>query len=783
MENFSFRLLVLLSATYFVTAQQNATNIISQGSSLTPTGNSSWLSPSGLFAFGFYPQGHNRFGLGIFFNGLAFNKTVVWTANRDNPPVSDDVTLRLNEDGRLILQQQSQDSTTDVVTTDLSISSASMLDTGNFVLYGSNQEKIWQSFDHPTDTILPGQILSKDQELFSSMSNSDYSTGIFRLKMQSDSNLVQYPVQTTDSPQNSYWSTDTYEKGGINVTLNLDPDGHLYLLNNSVAILLNLTSGFSETRKLYLMKIDFDGILRLYSFGLDKRGNKSSIVWISSGDKCDPKGLCGLNGYCILNNNEPKCECPPGFDYVSPSNWTAGCHERVNTADSCKDLEPRNIYNITQMENTWWKSDPYSVLEVKLKDECETACLEDCNCQAAMFTDGECRKQRLPLEYGRKSLTESNIAYIKWASSTPEIEAPADRKTEKKSEGHLRMLLIIVSLVAFAFMVLVIFGLFAYNRSWKFKKILVNGNFELMEDIAPRSFTFAELEKVTNGFHEEIGRGSSGTVYRGTLNLTNQVVAVKRLVNMLEEGEKEFQNEMKVIGRTHHRNLVRLLGYCNDGPQKLLVYEYMVNGSLANILFDAQHPPRWDERIRIALEIARGILYLHEECATQIIHCDIKPQNILIDEYMSAKISDFGLAKLLQADQTNTNTGIRGTRGYVAPEWHRKMAVTAKVDVYSFGIMLLEILCCRKNIVLDLSEEEAVLEDWVYQCFENNELAKLVTGEEIDMITFERMVRVGLWCVLDEPSIRPSMKKVLLMLEGTVDIPAPPVLRTYLTAI
>ncbi|KAK1371570.1 hypothetical protein POM88_037662 [Heracleum sosnowskyi] len=113
---------------------------------------------------------------------------------------------------------------------------------------------------------------------------------------------------------------------------------------------------------------------------------------------------------------------------------------------------------------------------------------------------------------------------------------------------------------------------------------------------------------------------------------------------------------MKVIGKTHHRNLVRLLGYCNDGPQKHLVYEYMVNGSLANILFDPQHQPRWDERIRIALEIARGILYLHEECPTQIIHCDIKPQNILIDKDMLAKFSDFGLARLLKADQTNTST-------------------------------------------------------------------------------------------------------------------------------
>lgn len=435
------------------------------------------------------------------------------------------------------------------------------------------------------------------------------------------------------------------------------------------------------------------------------------------------------------------------------------------------------------LENTWWENDPYSVLKMNIKEECQTACLDDCNCEAAFFKDGECRKQRLPLRYGRRLLSDSNIAYIKWSSSTPGIETPSNPTTSKKKENRLGILIISVTLLALAFTVFVISGFVAYrNRVWAYKKVSSKGNFELMEDIAPRSFTYTELEEVTNGFQEEIGRGASGIIYKGTLEF-NKVVAVKRLENMLAEGDKEFQNEMKVIGRTHHRNLVRLLGYSLDGPKKLLVYEYMVNGSLADILFDPENPPRWDERIRIALDIARGILYLHEECETQIIHCDIKPQNILIDEYRSAKISDFGLAKLLKADQTNTYTGIRGTRGYVAPEWHRKMAVTVKADVYSFGIMLMEILCCRKSVNLSLSEEEAVLEEWVNQCFENNELDKLIIDVETDKKKFERMVRVGLWCILDEPSLRPSMKKVLLMLEGTVDIPAPPSLSSYLTAI
>ncbi|KAB1223463.1 G-type lectin S-receptor-like serine/threonine-protein kinase RLK1 [Morella rubra] len=176
---------------------------------------------------------------------------------------------------------------------------------------------------------------------------------------------------------------------------------------------------------------------------------------------------------------------------------------------------------------------------------------------------------------------------------------------------------------------------------------------------------------------------------------------------------------MKVIGRTHHRNLVRLLGYCHDGTQRLLVYEYMSNGSLANTLFTLEKQPCWDERMRIARDIARGILYLHEECERQIIHCDIKPQNILMDDNGCAKISDFGLAKLLTQDQTRTYTGIRGTRG----------------------------------VEMNLPEEEAILEEWVYQCFEDGDLDKLLGDEAVDKKQLERMVKLGIWCIQDEPSL------------------------------
>ncbi|PKI34929.1 hypothetical protein CRG98_044680 [Punica granatum] len=241
------------------------------------------------------------------------------------------------------------------------------------------------------------------------------------------------------------------------------------------------------------------------------------------------------------------------------------------------------------------------------------------------------------------------------------------------------------------------------------------------------------------------------------------------------DGEREFRTEMKIIGRTHHRNLVRFLGYSLDTSNRLLVYEYMSNGSLADLLFAPKKLLCWEEKMGIVRNIARGLLYLHEECETQIIHCDIKPGNILIDENRRAKISDFGLSKLLKPDQTNTFTGIRGTRGYVAPEWHKNLPITTKADVYSFGIVLLEIICSRRNMDQSLPEEEMILENWVYDCFQAGELHRLVDEEEgVDGGQLDGMVKVAIWCTLEEPSLRPSMRKVLLMLEGTVDIPSPP---------
>lgn len=355
----------------------------------------------------------------------------------------------------------------------------------------------------------------------------------------------------------------------------------------------------------------------------------------------------------------------------------------------------------------------------------------------------------------------------------------------KKKELRKDILAVSISLTIFAFLVLLVTGiLIQKSHAWVYRKLNENKNVQLNDEIALRAFSYTELEQATSGFTEELGRGAFGTVFKGTLADNQKVVAVKRLENVSDTEHKEFQAEMEVIGKTHHRNLIRLLGYCQDGSKRLLVYEYMSNGSLADILFTQEKHLTWIERINIARDIARGLLYLHEECETQIIHCDIKPQNILMDAQFLAKISDFGLAKLLKQDQTRTYTGIRGTKGYVAPEWYRKLPVTVKADVYSFGIVLFELICQRKAVDWSRPADEAILEEWVYDCLKVSELGKLVgTEEEVDSIQLERMVKVGIWCVQDEPSLRPSMKKVLLMMEGTVEIPTPPSPKSFLSAI
>ena len=285
--------------------------------------------------------------LGIFLNGIP-EKTVVWTANRDEPPSPRTATLQFTTEGRLRLQTQ-------------------------------------------------GQRLSAGKELISSRSETNPAIEIFRLKMQNDGNFVQYPVKTPDTAMYTYYASGTNSG---------------YLLNTNSSNIKNITDGGLSNENLYLIRIDPDGIFRLYSHESAQNGSWSSI-WSSTNDKCTPKGQCGVNGFCVLIDDRADCNCLPGFDFVVSSNWSSGCVRKF-PKDSLKSNDGRSkLYTMSSLENTRWEDSSYSTLSLPTRDDCKHACLDDCNYEAAVFEDGNCKKQRLPLRFGRRSLSDSNILFVK----------------------------------------------------------------------------------------------------------------------------------------------------------------------------------------------------------------------------------------------------------------------------------------------------------------------------------------------------------------------------------
>ncbi|KAH7680857.1 S-receptor-like serine/threonine-protein kinase protein, partial [Dioscorea alata] len=747
-------------------------------SNSTLSTSSLWPSPSGRFAFGFYPEGSGAFKVGIQFI-VSSNKTaVIWTSNRDGSPVSENATLKFGEGGLKLLLATSQGVDQNIANLgQTSAYCASMLDSGNFVIYDSSSSVIWQTFDYPTDTLMVGQLLRNETELISSVSEMNHSSGRFRLRMQTNGNLIMCPVGIDYTADYAYWDSNTYL--GPYLYLNLSEDGILFLTDNNQSQRRNLTQGNQSynTNTVHLARLEPNGMLRVYAY--DLLGNTSNVLDKRPDDECKVNGICGFNSYCAFSGGKQVCSCFSNFDYIDAEDTQAGCKSNF-TFKSCIKVGDNDAYYNTMddLENVQWLKQHLSAKQTftASKNDCRQSCLDDCLCDAAIYNgnDNTCSKQSFPLNYGKENTNTSNptSTFIKRTESRDIDVAPRVKK--ELSGGPLIVFVGVVSglIIFILIFVFVVFKCQAgrYRMIWRSKEL------SFFDEIAPRSFSYSELYEATKGFKEEVGKGAFGTVFRGTLPSTGKSVAVKRLEKVVEEGEREFHTEMKAIGRTHHRNLVRLLGFCNEGSNRLLVYEFMSNGSLADLIFKPDHPnrPPWKDRLRIALDVARGIHYLHEDCETHIIHCDIKPQNILMDENWTAKISDFGLAKLLMPTQTRTFTGIRGTRGYLAPDWHQNLPITVKTDVYSFGIVLLEILCCRRNMELEVEVDEIILSQWVYNCCLAGELEKLVLNEEVDMMEFERAVKVALRCIQTDPTQRPSMKNVIIMLEGLIEISSLP---------
>ncbi|KAK2646994.1 hypothetical protein Ddye_022189 [Dipteronia dyeriana] len=771
-----FCVLALLVNLYGLHGQTSPN--ISLGSSITAGSNTSWRSLSGDYAFGFYPVSGGR----LYLAGIRFDKipakTLVWTANRDSPAEAGS-TVQLTDGGHLFLNYTN--GTVQQIYSGVPSRLGLMQNDGNFVLQDANSA-VWQSFGYPTDTILPGQALANGQRLYSNSKGTiDYSTGDFMLEMQSDGKLVLSAYRFADP---GYWLTDTE---GVNRSLEFNHSGFMYIVNSVNDNIYSLTINISIPVEDYYHRATINDHGTFEQFVHHKNGSNWTRVWRSFDDPCIANSVCGVYGMCTSPDNETvTCNCIPGNTPLDPDNVSKGCHPET-VMNYCVENSGGN-YTVEVVEDVDFPSDLTADLarvEHVDVEGCKKAIMDDCYSLAASLVDSTCHKKRTPLLNARRSASTKGIkALIKVPIKTSNPDIPKlTRKKKFNSRAFLEISSIISATLAFLFGVAAIYYNPAAQRFIK-RKYSLSGK---AIGINFREFTFQELQEATNGFNKALGRGSSGKVYKGILLLNNTQIeiAVKKLEKDIEKSREEFMTELKIIGRTHHKNLVRLLGFCIENNQHLLVYEFMSNGTLSNFLFNKVESPGWMQRVDMALGMARGLLYLHDECHTQIIHCDIKPENVLLDRNYTAKISDFGLSKLLNKDQTRTDTNLRGTAGYIAPEWLRNVPITTKVDVYSYGVMLLEIICGRRHIELNRVEEESEEDDlflpsWVVSCMIAGKLEIVVSHDpEVlsDFERFERMAMVGLWCINPNPILRPSMNKVVQMLEGSLEVEIAPLLQ------
>ncbi|KAB1202735.1 hypothetical protein CJ030_MR8G002235 [Morella rubra] len=304
-------------------------------------------------------------------------------------------------------------------------------------------------------------------------------------------------------------------------------------------------------------------------------------------------------------------------------------------------------------------------------------------------------------------------------------------------------------------------------------------------DLQTGYFTLRQIKAATNNFEpaNKIGEGGFGPVYKGILS-DGAVIAVKQLSSKSKQGNREFVTEIGMISALQHPNLVRLFGCCIEGNQLLLIYEYMENNSLARALFGSEEQKLhldWATRKKICLGIAKGLTYLHEESRLKIVHRDIKATNVLLDKDLNAKISDFGLAKLDEEENTHISTRIAGTIGYMAPEYAMRGYLTDKADVYSFGVVALEIVSGKSNTNYRPKEEFVYLLDWAYVLQEQGNLLELVDpslGSSYSSEEALRMLNVALLCTNPSPTLRPAMSSVVGMLEGKIPVQAPIIKRS-----
>ncbi|NP_001354705.1 G-type lectin S-receptor-like serine/threonine-protein kinase At2g19130 [Zea mays] len=771
--------------------------------------------------------------LGIWFNKIPVF-TPVWIANRDDPFTDPDAdpnnkllpkrTLQISRDGNLVVVQEDNNApqrtetlvvwsttttssnTTSTNTNNTSTNTtntvAELTHNGNLVVRdasASDASKVrWQSFDYPTDVYLPGSKLGRNKvtglnRVFVSRKNranparGSYCVGV-------DSRFSQGIILSQCSSSVVYWASGTFSLSDV------DPSDSGFISYNQID---------NAQEQYYIYTIPND-TLSVYT-AVETSGQIKGRVWVESShawrdfytqpmNPCSVHAACGPFTVCTTtgggdNNANMSCDCMEGFSIRSPSEWDlddrAGGCTRNNQLDCATD-------RFLPVPGVQLAYDPVP-MKATDADGCGQACATDCSCTAYSYASttggggGGCSIWRGELLNTATASTTGDTLYLRLSAK----DLQTLRENQRSGRPSKATVVTAASIAAGGFVIIALIVLLVC--SWR-----RTSNTQDCDGTIIRSFTYSHLRHATRNFSDRLGGGGFGSVYKGTIlgrdddGSAVTTIAVKRLLDGARQGEKQFRAEVSSIGLIQHINLVKLVGFCCESDKRLLVYEHMVNGSLDVHLFNSNGGGGggkdgvvvldWSTRYQIAVGVARGLAYLHEGCRERIIHCDIKPENILLDASLVPKIADFGMAAIVPRDFSRVLTTFRGTIGYLAPEWIGGEAITEKVDAYSFGMVLLEIVSGRRNSPKVYTTNSCHVSYFPLQAIttmlHDGDVNSLVDPQlhgEFNLEEALRLCKVAFWCIQDNELDRPTMGEVVQALEGLHDVGMPPMPRQLAT--
>lgn len=727
-----------------------------------------WVSRNGVFAFGFFKgcqktEDFDGFVVGIRYNlGDEAANVPVWTVGGGlRVPVYS--TVRLSMDGRLVLFANSSNLIVwSSNTSGLGVQKATLLNDGNLVLTDNSGKVLWGSFASPTSTLLPGQSLHFSQSLRAPSTKSISSYYNFLIQPSGELAIVWESNVT-------YWKTHT-SSSGVSREARFDANGVLRLIDVNNKTVWSASSKDSEDPSVVLrhLKIDTDGNLRIYLWNSVLR--EWRVGWQAVENQCDVFGSCGLYSLCEFNSTGPLCDCLSddsnnlGTGLPVPEIGSSRCGKMADLA-SCKMNTSMMVFKQTVLYGLY---PPQDVVVMLSEEACKEYCSNDATCIAVTSRNdgsGVCTVKRTSFITGyRKPSIQAN-SFLKVCLVPQAVSARANlhgnsNQVTMSSKGSINhggngkefagAVAITVLVTVLSFLSVQIFMCwFIYRRLKQQAQTRIPfGKDEQMNShySAIVRLSFEEIKDLTSNFAHQLGP----SIFKGLL--PNKTPVIAKVLNDVVVTEKEFRGVVSMLGGMHHRNLVHLKGFCFEGKHKYLLYEYVPNGSLDKWLFDTAREHEvgnWQQRLNIAIGVARALAYLHLECQTCVAHGNLKLENVLLDENMIPKVADFGLRRLLRKDTASSSE------------------TPSERDIHMFGEMLLQIVTCQRNI-LDTTLQQLVNGN-------NDELQIELRSESCkEFEEVERAVSIALWCMQSQPFLRPSITEVVKVLEGAFSIDRPP---------